>query len=613
MQLLFSNNNQYNVRKSNHLHFNCSLPSHTFHMRNFSNIWMNQFTIDNHRSLSLKTYDSFEGKMVEYNSSNSCFESATAPGESAQLSLVSCSLNVEHACNIEMCVPFCCGNIDEHEQSLNGTKTPTCLDRTDKITLRSLFRKSSNASLRYYQQDLKDTCSMGKHEEFAYTDIAPDDPNNFYQKTSSGYRLRLNNVLLKPSEYCITKYNKKTIRNDNQLHKRSFQVKMCKNKRWLQIYHEVIGSALCCISILCITIDIALQLKNWRHYFQIRTSTGHQPSILKQPVLSDALRTCTLLCMLLYFIVIALKPIYPYIFSNHAPLCTCIGLAAQFLYLSIMSWTVALSRSTCAPLFNFKASVMERNRENINRQTGTIGFYDTRFKWYFLFSTSVPLTWTSLTSMMMHLPNNIEPHWIKPTIGLKTCTFSGNYDFAIYLVIPSGMLLLVALAFWVRFSFSYCAGAWNQSKCIDRIRKELDRNESVRTRNPTDGNEMTVANESGPQSESNRLNNTATRFNTEFDEKGGVRQVNMVNKFSIPAKEFGILGAFWLVDSISSLIRIQFGIQHTVTLSFNLFFDTFSYLNGLWFLLLSNHKQIFRSQEIGRLTTQGAIELRTVE
>ena len=124
---------------------------------------------------------------------------------------------------------------------------------------------------------------------------------------------------------------------------------------------------------------------------------------------------------------------------------------------------------------------------------------------------------------------------------------------------------------------------------------------------------MTVANESGPQSESNRLNNTATRFNTEFDEKGGVRQVNMVNKFSIPAKEFGILGAFWLVDSISSLIRIQFGIQHTVTLSFNLFFDTFSYLNGLWFLLLSNHKQIFRSQEIGRLTTQGAIELRTVE
>ena len=65
------------------------------------------------------------------------------------------------------------------------------------------------------------------------------------------------------------------------------------------------------------------------------------------------------------------------------------------------------------------------------------------------------------------------------------------------------------------------------------------------------------------------------------------------------AKTFIMVGIIWCIDIISSLIGLRFGIQHTITLTFNSVLDSISYLNGLWFFLLDqlSRRQVLQPQQ----------------
>ena len=145
--------------------------------------------------------------------------------------------------------------------------------------------------------------------------------------------------------------------------------------------HERIGPALCCVSITFIIVDIILQCKN---------------RLRKLP---DILRLVLLPHMLLYYILIALKPIDLHMLTYYASLCVVVGLARQFFYLSIMSWIAALSYSTCTPFLSLEALLTEENRD-------PQGFYDPRFKWYLLFSSGVPLLISSMTILIVNRIQN---------------------------------------------------------------------------------------------------------------------------------------------------------------------------------------------------------------
>ena len=175
----------------------------------------------------------------------------------------------------------------------------------------------------------------------------------------------------------------------------------CKNKIWRQRINGIICPILCCVSITVIVIDIVLQCKA-----QVRK-------------LPDALRFLLLPHLLLYYILIALKPIDLDMMDYYSPACTFVGFARHFFYLSIVSWTAALSYSTCSPFFSLKALTKESNKP-------PLGFSDPRFKWYLLFSLGLPCSISPLTILRISYDDT--------TSLVRSCGLSRKNDYMMYLL-----------------------------------------------------------------------------------------------------------------------------------------------------------------------------------
>ena len=545
-----SNKVHLDVMGINHPFPNCSLPPHELSVTPISKLDPDLLKLREDGTWSLMTKEFFEAKVEEFDSNDLCFDNVKLSQRNITSSLVHCKLSLRTLqlkqkmttnCSTTLCIPFCCGSVDEMLD--NGERKIECHEPNNFVWIHRLpplhlirFKVIENgievtvdgSSIMPYQKDLNGKCNIEGDSQFQQTTISLDNASLVFKRSANGYQLRINDGFYKSSEYCIAPYKIPFGKNNIKQYKHLLKVMACKNKGWHQDILTKVCPILCGVSIIFIVIDILLHCKD------------------RQRKLPDAIRLILLSHMLLFYILIALKAIDLYMLDYDSSVCTFVGLARHFFYLSIVSWIAALSHSTCAPFLSFNASVRAINHD-------PQGFSDSRFKWYFLFSSGLPCLVSLLTIVTMSYDG--AERLSKPPIGLKSCGFSGKNDYAIYFhVLPSTMTILLALLVWVRFTIRYCGVTWNQND-----------NENIRT-------------------------------------------TNMKQKIKVAAKAFGVIGMFWCIDTISNFIEIFLGTHHTITLVYSTIFDSFSYLNGLWFFLANNYKVTISALE----NVQAGIQLEVI-
>ena len=216
-----------------------------------------------------------------------------------------------------------------------------------------------------------------------------------------------------------------------------------------------------------------------------------------------------------------MKPHFSSFYETRPNFCIFIAFAAQFAYNSVMCWISVLAFDIWKAFSKF-----ERRKAQLNKQK-TLGIFKPKFRGYFLYSLTIPAIISIITVTLFSIPDDSFNHGAMPKLEEGLCLFS-DFTFVIYRLLPSGMIMLIAVLFMSLFAYSYCCGTW-------------------------------------------------------YIKKGdGVETAGMMNKAKIVTRAVVLMGFIWAIDLTINVVTYTYGPKSYTNLTLQWLFAPISYLNGLW-------------------------------